>query len=159
MWLLIHAGIIVNPCMLAEWAQSVYCDYWRQLWPWYNKDQMYNPPMVMPIPLSYLSEPMWYAGNWEILPSIKHRDEHAMRWWSHCLRLMLHGRRKNRDNWVWNRNINVFISESWHLISLTIQLFLNSLFSLTTKETLMLCITGTLWGESTGDQWISITKC
>ena len=49
--------------------------------------------------------------------------------------------------WVW-----------WHLKSLQHNNLFNSLFRLTAKKTLKLCIPGPLWGESTGDWWIPLRK-
>ena len=42
--------------------------------------------------------------------------------------------------------------------SLATGMFVQHLFRLTTKETSKLHITGPLSGESTGDQWIPLTK-
>ena len=47
--------------------------------------------------------------------------------------------------------------ESWCLKSLATQMFNNS-FRLTTKKTWKFSNTGPLWGESTGHQWIPLTK-
>ena len=50
------------------------------------------------------------------------------------------------------------IPVTWALKSTTIWLPVQQLAQLTTNRTPKLCITGSLWWESTGDRWIPLTK-
>ena len=48
---------------------------------------------------------------------------------------------------------------SWHLELSVNQVFVQLFVQTNNKETSKVHITGPLWGESTGDQWIQLTMC
>ena len=52
--------------------------------------------------------------------------------------------------------VTYYSDVTWHLKSLADWLF--NLFRLTTMETSKLHLTNHIWGESSGDRWISLTK-
>ena len=75
-------------------------------------------------------------------------------------------------HWEWMKNLAIILLSicgglwhysditwaSWWLKSLATQLFVQQLFGLPTKKISKLCVTGLLGGESTGHQWIPLTR-
>ena len=58
---------------------------------------------------------------------------------------------------MWNDNWHRFV---WQICCwITHHCLLNSLFLDNTKENFKACIAGPMWGESSGDRWIPLTKC